>query len=130
MLWYQNPLLRAILQSSFKVSNQRIASIAKRYGTRSFTYQQYISKFEKPMYKEFVTISEAGKKVGRNISTGGNLKFDVKAINKMILSGKANRETVNQLLAEAAGIRIEKDGTVTKLTGDYQGILLFLRSVK
>ena len=112
MMWYENPVLRATLQSAFKRSNARIANLAKQYGRSSAIYKKETDKFFAPNYKQFMSISQAGKKVGRNITTGGNLKFDVKKLNKYILSGNADRGTVNQLLSEAVGLRIDANGNI------------------
>ena len=111
-MWYENPVLRATLQSAFKRSNARIANLAKQYGRSSAIYKKETDKFFAPNYKQFMSISQAGKKVGRNITTGGNLKFDVKKLNKYILSGNADRGTVNQLLSEAVGLRIDANGNI------------------
>ena len=115
MNWYENPVLRATLQSALKRSNARIANLAKKYGTSSPVYKKETDKFFAPNYKQFMSISQGGKKVGNNVTIGGNLKFDVKSINKYILSGTADRSQVNQLLAEAAGIKIDPEGNVVPI---------------
>lgn len=106
MEWYNNPILRTVLQSSFKRSNQRIASLAKKYGKHSAIYKNEVDKFSAPNYKRFMSTSKSG-----------NLKFDVRSFNKYILSGKSDRSVVNQLLSQAAGIRIEKNGEVSQVKG-------------
>ena len=104
MLWYQNPVLRAALQSSFKVSNQRIVSLAKKYGKNSYVYKKETSFLQKDMFKPFTATSKSGYP-----------KLDVRSINKSILSGKVDRSEVNQFLSQAAGIRIDADGNIKKL---------------
>lgn len=106
-MWYNNPILRTVLQSNFKRSNQRIAMLAKKFGKNSPIYKYETDKFFAPNYKQFMSTS-----------TSGNLKFDVKKLNKYILSGQADRGVVNQLLSQAAGIRIEADGSVTQLANE------------
>ena len=112
MEWYQNPMLRTILQSAFKRSNARIANLAKKYGKTSAIYKKETDKFSQPFYRDFMSISQAGKKYGRNISKGGNLKFDVRKINKWIFSGDADRSIVNQMLSESVGLRIDPQGNI------------------
>ena len=107
MYWYNNPVLRASLQSAFKRSNQRIVSLAKKYGTTSPIYKNEIDKFFAPNYKQFMSTSKSGY-----------LKFDVKALNKYILSGNADRGVVNQLLSQAAGVRIGEAGNVYQLANE------------
>ena len=112
MEWYQNPMLRTLLQSAFKRSNARIANLAKQYGKTSAIYKKETDKFAQPFYRDFMSISQTGKKYGRNISKGGNLKFDVRKINKWILSGDADRSIVNQMLSESVGLRIDPQGNI------------------
>lgn len=106
-MWYNNPILRAVLQSSLKRSNQRIVQLAKKFGTNSPIYKYETDKFFSPNYKNFMSVSSSG-----------NLKFDVRKLNKYILSGQADRSVVNQLLSQAAGIRINEDGSVTQLANE------------
>lgn len=101
MTWYNNPVLRASLQSAFKRSNQRIVTLGKKFGKTSPIYKNEIDKFFSPNYKQFMSTSKSG-----------NLKFDVRSLNKYILSGEADRGVVNQLLTQAAGIRIDEQGNV------------------
>ena len=124
MEWYDNPILRSSLQSAFKRSNARIVNIAKRYGTSSPIYKATMDKFSKPNYSKFIGTSESGRKfykyvdgqkVIKNITTGGYQKFKVHEINKYILSGKADRSVVNQLLSETIGYRVNEKGELEKL---------------
>ena len=101
MFWYQNPLLRPYIQSELKKTNQRIAQIGKTYGKTSSTYKHAIAAFQKGPLSEFL-----------GTSASGNVKLDIRKIQKAIHSGQLNRSEANELLARAAGLRIDENGDI------------------
>lgn len=109
-------LQTAQIQSAIKRANQRIAQLGKTYGKGSSVYKQEAGKFFKGAYKDYVTMSAPGVKHGRNISTGGNIKFDTRSIMKLIKQEGASSK-VNRLLAEIAGIKIDDEGNVSDVKG-------------
>ena len=104
------------IRSAIKRANQRIAQLGKTYGRNSSVYKQEAGKFLKGAYKDFITESVGGVKHGRNISTGGNIKFNTRAIMKLVKEeGSSSR--VNRFLAEIAGIKIDEEGGVKEVKG-------------
>ena len=104
------------ISSAIKRANQRIAQLGKTYGRNSSVYKQEAGKFLKGAYKNLVTESVSGVKHGRNISAGGNLKFDTRAIMKLV-KAEGGSSKVNRLLSEIAGVRITEDGEVVPVKG-------------
>ena len=104
------------ITSAIKRANQRIAQLGKTYGPNSSVYKQEAGKFLKGAYKDFITTSVGGVKHGRNISAGGNIKFDTRAIMKLVRS-EGNTSRVNRMLAEIAGIKIDDEGDVVNVKG-------------
>lgn len=116
--WYENPEITKEVQRTLKRANQRIVQVAKTFGKDSSTYNQYVGKtLSKRIVKDFVTVSEGGKKVGKGVTKGGYQKLDVRSINKMIRSGNADLSKVNQILAEFGGIRITPKGQIREVEG-------------
>ena len=104
MEWYQNYQITPSVQSALKRSNQRIVQTIKTFGKSSSIYKQNIGKFQKGPYSKYLSTSKSG-----------NLKFDVRTINKLIRSGNVPRSEINQFLSEAAGIKIDPEGNVVKI---------------
>lgn len=126
---------RAQITSALKRSNERLASISRKmkkanasnpkYDPRndSAIFKSIIAPFENGRYDKYLTKSSAGKKfyktvngerVLKNVTQGGNVKFDIRAIMKDIESGKLDYSEANDFLVKAAGLRISEDGTVTE----------------
>lgn len=108
-MWYQNPMLRTILQMTLKKSNQRIVQLSKTYGPNSSVFKQATAVLQKSGVSQFVSQSKSG-----------NIKVDIRKINRLIASGKANRNELNQVLAQIAGVKIDENGDIKELTN--QGI--------
>ena len=108
-MWYQNPMLRTILQMTLKKSNQRIVQLSKTYGPNSSLFKQATAVLQKSGVSQFVSQSKSG-----------NIKVDIRKINRLIASGKANRNELNQVLAQIAGVKIDENGDIKELTN--QGI--------
>lgn len=104
------------ITSAIKRANQRIAQLSKTYGRTSSVYKQEAGKFLKGAYKDYVTESVGGVKHGRNVSLGGNIKFDTRAIMKLVREEGASSK-VNRILAEIAGIKIDENGEVKPVKG-------------
>ena len=109
MSWYNNPLLKTYLQMILKKSNQRIVQLGSTYGTRSTYFKQATSVLKKGAVQEFASTSASGYP-----------KIDIRKINKLISSGKADRKELNQVLSQIAGIKITETGDIEKLSN--QGI--------
>ena len=104
------------ITSAIKRANQRIAQLGKTYGRNSSVYKQEAGKFKKGAYKNFVSESVSGVKHGRNVSAGGNIKFDTKSIMKLVRE-EGGSSKVNRLLSEIAGIKIDENGDVVPVKG-------------
>ena len=115
--WYSNPLLTTKIQSNLKRANQRIATLTKDFGEDSAVWKHEVGILQKGPWKEYLSRSVSGKKHGRNVSKGGNLKFDVRSINQAVRSGKMSRSSLNRLLIQAAGIFVDKEGEVHEIEG-------------
>ena len=100
-----NQLQIAQITSVLKRANQRIAQLGKTYGRTSSVYKQEAGKFQKGAYKNYVSISKSG-----------NIKFDIRAINKLIRSD-SNPSEVNRVIAEFAGIKFTPDGEMKEIKG-------------
>ena len=111
-----NQLQTTQITSAIKRANQRIAQLGKTYGKNSSVYKQEAGKFQKGAYKDFVSISQAGVKHGRNISRGGNIKFDTRSIMKLVKE-EGGSSKVNRLLSEIAGIKINDEGEIQSVKG-------------
>ena len=130
-----NALARAQITGALKRSNERLASISRKmkkanssnpdYDPRndSAIFKSVIAPFENSQYDKYLTKSSSGRKfyktvngerVLKNVTTGGNVKFDIRAIMKDIESGKLDYSEANDFLVKAAGLRISEDGTVTE----------------
>lgn len=129
-----SPASRAMITSALKRSNQRLAQLSKTLKqanadkgfydprTDSAIYKREIAPFMSDEYKQYMSTSKAGRvfykyengqKMVKNVTTGGNDKFDIKKIMKAIESGQMDYSEANDFLVKAAGIRISEDGTVT-----------------
>lgn len=93
------------ITSALKRANQRIAQLGKTFGKTSSVYKQEAGKFQKGAYKNYVTVSSSG-----------NIKFDIRAINKLIRSD-GNPSEIDRILAEFAGIKVNPDGEVVPVKG-------------
>lgn len=138
MIWYQNPMLTTRLQMELKKINQRIVQLATTYGK---TTEEFKAEANPGMSKS--KINALASKYGRNTSVfkqatailskgparpfvsesaSGNEKIDIRAINKLIRSGKANRSELNQILAQVAGLRITENGELEKVPGGIETV--------
>lgn len=100
-----NQLQTTQITSAIKRANQRIAQLAKTYGRNSSVYKQEAGKFLKGSYKPFVGTSKSG-----------NLKFDIRAINKLIRS-QGNTSQVQRMIAEIAGLKFDAEGNAKQIKG-------------
>lgn len=100
-----NQLQTAQITSALKRANQRIVQLGKTYGQQSHIFKQEAGKYLKGAYKNYVTFSKSG-----------NIKFDIRAINKLIRSD-ANPSEVDRVLAEFAGIKVRPDGEIVEVKG-------------
>ena len=100
-----NQLQQAQITSALKRANQRIVQLGKTYDPESHIFKQEAGKFLKGAYKDYVTYSKSG-----------NIKFDIRAINKLIRSD-ANPSEVDRVLAEFAGIKVRPDGEIVEIKG-------------
>ena len=131
-----SPVSRATITSALKKSNQRLAQLAKSLKQAnavagkdydpwksSSLLKGEIAEVENGVYGKYLTRSEAGKKfykyengkkVVKNVTTGGNVKFDIRQIMKDIESGALDYSEANDFLVKAAGLRISENGEVTE----------------
>lgn len=100
-----NQLQTAQITSALKRANQRIVQLGKTYKPQSHIFKQEAGKFLKGAYSKYVTYSKSG-----------NIKFDIRAINKLIRSD-ANPSEVDRVLAEFAGIKVRPDGEIVEIKG-------------
>ena len=100
-----NQLQTTQITSAIKRANQRIAQIGTTFGKNSSTYKQEAGKFLKGAYKPFVGTSKSG-----------NIKFDIRAINKVIRS-QGNSSQVQRMIAEIAGIKFDAEGDIKEIKG-------------
>ena len=100
-----NQLQSTQITSAIKRANQRIAQLSKTYGSNSSVYKQEAGKFLKGAYKPFIGTSKSG-----------NIKFDIRAINKLIRS-QGNSSQVQRMLAEITGIKFDSEGDIKEIKG-------------
>lgn len=100
-----NQLQTTQITSAIKRANQRIAQLSKTYGRNSSVYKQEAGKFLKGAYKPFVGTSKSG-----------NIKFDIREINKLIRS-QGNSSQVQRMIAEIAGIKFDQEGNIKEIKG-------------
>ena len=100
-----NQLQTQQITNALKRSNQRIAQLAKTYGKKSSVYKQEAGKFLKGAYKPYI-----------GTSASGNIKFDIKAINKLIRS-QGDTSQVQRMLGEIAGIKFDSEGDIKQIKG-------------
>lgn len=100
-----NQLQTTQITSAIKRANQRIAQLSKTYGQNSSVYKQEAGKFLKGAYKPFVGTSKSG-----------NIKFDIREINKLIRS-QGNTSQVQRMIAEIAGIKFDQEGDIKEIKG-------------
>lgn len=101
----------AKIDSALKRANTRIARLESTFGRESSTFKNQIARFEKGPLHKYVgksktSINKSGEK------RGGNWKLDKGKIMKDIRSGKLNIDQANEILRNAAGIRIDSSGEV------------------
>ena len=128
MSWKDSKELFARTQQGLKRANQRIATLARKYGTDSDVFKNEVAFLEKePLRKYFrdedgnFFTSGAGPGGGRTrgqkktkSSAQGNPKINIRAFNEDIRKGNLSRTEANLLLLQAAGMRIESDGDVVQ----------------
>ena len=100
-----NQLQIAQVTSALKRANQRIAQLSKTYGRNSSVYKQEAGKYLKGAYKDYVSFSKSG-----------NVKFDIRSINKLLRSDAAPGK-VERIIAEFAGIKFDEEGNVRQIKG-------------
>lgn len=100
-----NQLQTTQITSALKRANQRIAQLAKTYGKTSSVYKQEAGKFLKGSYKPFIGTSKSG-----------NIKFDIRSINKLIRD-QGDTSQVQRMIAEITGIKFGADGSPKQIKG-------------
>lgn len=100
-----NQLQTTQITNALKRSNQRISQLAKTYGRNSSVYKQEAGKFMKGAYKSYISTSASG-----------NIKFDIRAINKLIRS-QGDTSQVQRMLGEIAGIKFDPEGNLKQIKG-------------
>lgn len=100
-----NQLQTTQITSALKRVNQRIAQLAKTYGKTSSVYKQEAGKFLKGSYKPFIGTSKSG-----------NIKFDIRSINKLIRD-QGDTSQVQRMIAEITGIKFDADGSPKQIKG-------------
>lgn len=100
-----NQLQTTQITSALKRANQRIAQLAKTYGKTSSVYKQEAGKFLKGSYKPFI-----------GTSASGNIKFDIRSINKLIRD-QGDTSQVQRMIAEITGMKFDADGTPKQIKG-------------
>lgn len=110
-----NPLQLQQITNALKRSNQRIAQLGKTYGQQSSIYKQEAGKFLKGAYAPYMTKSSSG-----------NIKFDIRAINKLVRS-QGDSSQVQRMLAEMGGIKFnynvkEVNGKEVRTIGDIKDL--------
>ena len=100
-----NQLQTTQISNALKRANQRIAQISKTYGRNSSVYKQEAGKFLKGSYKPYISTSKSG-----------NIKFDIREINKLIRS-QGDTSQVQRMLADIAGIKFDKEGDIKEIKG-------------
>lgn len=100
-----NQLQTTQITSALKRANQRIAQISKTYGRNSSVYKQEAGKFLKGAYQPYISTSKSG-----------NIKFDIRSINKLIRS-QGDTSQVQRMLADIAGIKFDKEGDIKEIKG-------------
>ena len=101
----------AKIDSALKRANTRIARLEAAYGSKSATFKNQIARFEKgPLHKYVGKSKTSVNKNGEK--RGGNWKLDKGKIMKDFKSGKLNIDQMNEILRNAAGVRIDPNGIV------------------
>ena len=100
-----NQLQTTQISNALKRANQRIAQISKTYGRNSSVYKQEAGKFLKGAYQPYISTSKSG-----------NIKFDIRSINKLIRS-QGDTSQVQRMLADIAGIKFDKEGDIKEIKG-------------
>ena len=137
MIWNKNPILFTKTLFGLKKANQRIATLAKKYGTDSDVFKNEVAFLEKeparryfrdPSSKDPITGKldyfrtgagpGGGKKRGekkKKTAAKGNPKINIKAFNDDIRKGRLSRSEANQILLAAAGMKIDTTGEVNQV---------------
>lgn len=100
-----NQLQTQQITSALKRANQRIAQLSKTYGRNSSIYKQEAGKFLKGSYKPYISTSASG-----------NIKFDIRSINKLIRS-QGDTSQVQRMIAEMTGIKFDSEGNAKQIKG-------------
>lgn len=103
-MWYQNPLLRTVLQMTLKKSNQRLVQLAKTFGPNSEIYKREAKILQTGAARQYVGTSASGFD-----------KVDISKLNKDIFRGNLSRADLNQLLSQVAGIKVDQNGDVIQI---------------
>ena len=101
-------LARATLQSKLKVTNQRIAQLAKTFGKNSPIYKREVETLEKGAASKF-----------KGESASGNIKLDMRKITNA-LKDPNGRNEVNEVLVKIMGVKIDSNGNLQEVAG--QGV--------
>lgn len=99
----------ARIDSALKRANTRIARLEDAFGSKSSTFKNQISLFEKGALHKYT---------GR--SSSDHWKLDKGKIMKDIRSGKLNFDQANEILRNAAGVQIDSSGDI--VDSKYSGI--------
>lgn len=118
--WYQKPGLTEATQSALKKANRRLVKLAAEYGQDSNVYKNEIAVFEKdPNWAKYLSKSDPTKnpqyRKGKSKTTAVVDKFDVRKFNQDLRSGNITRMSANMFLMNAAGIRINEDGSTSNV---------------
>lgn len=100
-----NQLQTQQITSAIKRANQRIAQLGNTYGRESSVYKQEAGKFLKGAYKPFIGTSKSG-----------NIKFDIRSINKLIRS-QGDTSQVQRMIAEITGMKFDSEGNPKPIKG-------------
>lgn len=116
-------LSMARIDSALKRANTRIARLEDAFGSKSSTFKNQISLFEKGGLHKYVKQSNPKKavqgKTGTLKETKSHWQLNRSAIKRDIKSGKLNFDQANEILRNAAGLQIDSSGEV--VDSKYQG---------
>lgn len=109
---------RATLQSKLKVTNQRIAQLAKVFGKNSPIYKKEIEPLLKGAAAKYTSKTGAGFKIvnGKKVSTPGkeNIKLDMRKITNA-LKDPENVNEVNEILSKIIGVKVTPNGEIQEI---------------
>lgn len=108
MVWYNNPILKAQLQSILKKSNQRIIQLAATYGKKSYTFNNYTNILEAGPLQEYIKTRK--NVVQKGVSIGDIKALDIRKVFQAVESGKISRQELNQIIGKMAGVHVDASG--------------------